>query len=121
MRKLDNSRLIDNAQKLRREMTKEERHLWYDFLKQLPITVNRQKTISPYIVDFFCAQARLVIELDGGQHGSVENRRKDHARDEYLRGLGLTVVRYTNDQINRNFSGVCRDILNYIDKATPPV
>ena len=68
MNKTNNSRLTGNAQKLRREMTEEERHLWYDFLKELPVTVNRQKVIGRYIVDFYCAEAKLVSEIDGTQH-----------------------------------------------------
>ena len=68
MNKTNNSRLTGNAQKLRREMTEEERHLWYDFLKGLPVTVNRQKVIGRYIVYFYCAEAKLVIEIDGTQH-----------------------------------------------------
>ena len=63
-----NLHLKTNAQKLRKNMTRQERHLWYDFLKKLPITVNCQKVIGKYIVDFYCAGAKTVIELDGSQH-----------------------------------------------------
>ena len=92
-------------------MTKEERKLWYDFLKKLPITINRQKTLGNYIVDFYCAQGRLVIELDGSQHYEEKGRLKDEVRDNYLEELGLTVVRYSNLDVNRNFDRVCEDIL----------
>ena len=68
MNKLQNKGLTASAKTLRKHMTREERHLWYDFFKQLPLTVNRQKVIGPYIVDFYCAEAKLVIELDGSQH-----------------------------------------------------
>ena len=95
-------------------MTKEERKLWYDFLKGLPVTVNRQKTMGNYIVDFYCAEARLVIELDGSQHYEEEGRAADERRDAYLNALGLTVVRYSNRDIRRNFNGVCEDIMKRI-------
>ena len=109
-----NPHLRKNAQALRRNMTKEERHLWYDFLKSLPQTVHRQKVIGPYIVDFYCAAAKLVIELDGGQHYAPSGKSADAQRDAYLRSLGLTVVRYSNLDIQQNFEGVCTDILRHI-------
>ena len=107
----NNPQLRKNARKLRREMTKEERRLWYDFLKQLPLTVNRQKVIGRYIVDFYCASAKLVIELDGSQHYESEGTASDWERDYALNQLGITVVRYSNSDINRNFDGVCADLL----------
>ena len=107
----NNPKLRKNAQKLRREMTKEERRLWYDFLKQLPLTVNRQKVIGHYIVDFYCASAKLVIELDGSQHYESEGTTSDQERDYALNQLGITVVRYSNSDIDRNFDGVCADLL----------
>ena len=114
-----NRQLTNNAQKLRREMTKEERHLWYDFLKSLPETVNRQKVIDRYIVDFYCARAKLVIELDGSQHYEREGLENDCMRDEYLRSRGITVLRYSNRDVHENFDGVCTDILTHIQKASP--
>ena len=108
------SKLTTNAQTLRKNMTKEERHLWYDFLKKLPITINRQKVIGNYVVDFYCAKAKLVIELDGSQHYEESYIIKDKIRDEYLKQLDLKVLRYTNLDINRNFSVVCTDILNHL-------
>ena len=96
-------------------MTKEERRLWYDFLKQLPVTVNRQKVIGHYIVDFYCASAKLVIELDGSQHYESEGTVADRERDLALSSLGITVVRYSNDDVNRNFDGVCTDLLRRLD------
>ena len=109
-----NPKLRKNAQKLRREMTKEERRLWYDFLKQLPVTVNRQKVIGHYIVDFYCAAAKLVIELDGSQHYEREGTASDRERDHALNQLGIKVVRYSNDDVNRNFDGVCADLLKQL-------
>ena len=93
-------------------MTKEERHLWYDFLKPLPVTFNRQKVIGKYVVDFYCASANLVIELDGSQHYEENGLFKDKERDEFLNNLGLKVLRYSNLDINKNFDEVCQDILN---------
>ena len=112
--KISNPKLTKNSQTLRKNMTKEERHLWYDFLKPLPITVKRQKTIGPYIVDFYCASANLVIELDGSQHYEKTGIVADIDRDTYLRSLGLTVLRYSNREVNQQFLGVCEDILNHL-------
>ena len=112
MNKTNNPKLKPYAQKLRREMTKEERHLWYDFLKDLPVNVNRQKVIGKYIVDFYIASYEIVIELDGSQHYEEEGINSDKERDAFLNGLGLIVLRYSNDDVNNNFDGVCEDILN---------
>ena len=115
MNQTNNPKLRKNAQKLRRQMTKEERRLWYDFLKQLPVTVNRQKVIGRYIVDFYCASAKLVIELDGSQHYEDEGAASDRERDHALNQLGITVARYSNDDVNRNFNGVCADLLRRLE------
>ena len=103
-----------NAQRLRREMTKEERHLWYDFFKTVGIQANRQKPIGPYIVDFYVASNRLVIELDGSQHYETAGHEQDVKRDRFLREQGLTVLRYSNADVNRNFRGVCEDIMRHL-------
>ena len=95
-------------------MTKEEKHLWYDFSKLLPLTVNRQKVIENYIVDFYIAEAQIVIELDGSQHYKEEGIQKDKIRDERLKSLGFKVLRYTNLDINWRFKEVCADIENHI-------
>lgn len=95
---------------MRAEQTEEERKLWYCFLRKLPVKVLRQQTIGDYIVDFYCASAKLVIELDGIQHYSEEGQSKDDERDRYLNNLGITVVRYTNLDVQRKFSFVCMDI-----------
>ena len=95
-------------------MTKEEKHLWFDFFKNLTVVVKRQKVIGRYIVDFYCAKAKLVVELDGSQHYEDKNIENDRKRDEYLKSIGLTVLRYTNLEINNNFDGVCTEIMNYI-------
>ena len=109
-----NPKLTKNSQSLRKGMTKEERHLWYDFLKRLPVTVNRQKVMERYIVDFYIAQAKLVIELDGSQHYETAGQSSDKKRDAELRELGLTVLRYSNTDISRHFDTVCQDILQHI-------
>ena len=114
MNRTRNPALRPFAQRLRREMTPEERHLWYDFLKGLPVVFNRQKVIGPYIADFYCAGAKLVIELDGSQHFEEDGPARDQARDAYLTGLGLLVLRYTNVQVHRHFNEVCEDILKHL-------
>ena len=109
-----NPDLTFNARALRKNMTKEERHLWYDFLKGLPMMVHRQKVIGHYIVDFYIAEAKLVIELDGSQHYELEGKMADAIRDADLYSLGMTVVRYSNADINQRFRAVCQDILNHL-------
>ncbi len=116
MNKTNNPKLKTNSQELRKNMTKEERHLWYDCLKELPITINRQKVIGNYIVDFYCADAKIVIELDGSQHFEDKGIEYDAKRDEYLKSLGFTVLRYSNHDVNTNFYGVCTDIRRKILK-----
>ena len=118
MNKTNNPKLTEFSKSLRKNMTKEERRLWYDFLKNIPNTVNRQKVIGDYIVDFYCASAKIAIELDGSQHYEEKGNCRDRRRDEYLKGLGITVLRYSNLDINRNFEGVCADILNRINTSS---
>ena len=113
-----NAKLTPYAQKLRKEMTKEERHLWYDFLKHLDVSVNRQKTLGSYIVDFYCDKAKLVIELDGSQHFEETGAAKDKRRDQALSEEGYTVLRYANSEVNGNFRGVCADILAHLPVGT---
>ena len=112
MNEFNNSKLTGNAKALRKNMTREERHLWYDFLKSLPVTFNRQKVVGKYIVDFYCASKNIVIELDGSQHYEEKGIMEDKERDEFLNSLGLKVLRYSNFDINKNFDVVCQDILN---------
>lgn len=100
-----------NAQALRKEMTPQERKLWFQFLRRLNVRVNRQKVIGYYIADFYCHAAKVVIELDGSQHFEGNEEEHDQARDNYLRELGLTVLRYSNRDMKENYEGVCMDIL----------
>ena len=118
MNKTNNSKLTEYAKNLRTNMTKEERHLWYDFLKSLSVTVNRQKVIGKYIVDFYIASAKLVIEIDGSQHYEEKEIEYDTNRDRYLKSLGIKVVRYSNLDINQRFENVCQDILNNINTSS---
>ena len=113
MQSKHNKQLIPFAKQLRKEMTKEERHLWYDFLRKYPVRFLRQKVLGKYIADFYCARAKLVIELDGSQHYEDKNMEKDAGRTEFLAGYDLTVLRIANNEINKNFEGVCE----YIDTA----
>jgi very-short-patch-repair endonuclease len=108
-----NKKLLGNASYMRKNMTPEERHLWYDFLKKLPITVNRQKTIGNYIVDFYIHSYKIVIEVDGVQH-KTKTKHADQIRDAELRALGITVLRYSNIAINENFNYVCENILKHL-------
>jgi very-short-patch-repair endonuclease len=112
MNNIHNPKLDANAKKLRKNMTKEERHLWYDFLKPLPIMVHRQKVIGNYIADFYIAKAKIVIELDGSQHYEAEGKMADKVRDAYFNSLGISVLRYSNADVNLRFASVCEDIWN---------
>jgi len=118
MNKYYNKKLTKNSKILRKNMTKEERKLWYQFLKFLPFTIRRQKNIGNYIVDFYCAQFKLVIELDGSQHYEEKGKENDIERDTYLKSLGIKVLRYSNLDVNKNFEGVCRDITKNIQNTS---
>ena len=101
---------LRNSQQLRRNMTKEERHLWYDFLKCYPVQFKRQWPVGHYIVDFYCSQAALVVELDGSQHCEPEAVEYDRRRTAYLDSQGLYVLRISNLDVMKNFRGVCETI-----------
>ena len=120
MNPLHNPKLGGSAKHLRRNMTKEERHLWYDFLKDLPIMVHRQKVIGNYIVDFYIAQPKIVIELDGSQHYEKEALHVDMVRNTSLQSLGMRILRYSNADINYRFDVVCQDIWNHLYDAETP-
>ena len=104
---------ITLAKNLRKSATPEERHLWYDFLSKYKIRFQRQKAIDNFIADFYCHSARLIIEIDGSQHYTKIGKQKDEFRTEILEGYDLRIIRFTNNQINTNFRGVCE----YIDGA----
>ncbi len=108
-----NTDLTEKARELRKNMTEEEKILWYQFLKDYEIRFLRQKVIDNYIADFYCAKAKLVIELDGSQHYSAEGKISDAIRTGFMEKRGLKVLRIPNYQIKSNFEGICR----YIDKT----
>ena len=113
-----NKALKPYAQKLRREMTREEQHLWYQFLKPQGIRAKRQQIINTFIVDFYIPSAKLVIEIDGSQHCEQEARIRDEERDAALDRLGILVLRYSNSDINLRFRDVREDILLHIQDRT---
>lgn len=110
MRKTNEASHIADARKLRKEMTKEERRLWYEFLKQLPVTFHRQKIIGNYILDFYCAEHKIAIELDGYDHFLANGMLYDRQRSKDLGQVGITVLRYSNTDVMNNFEAVCSDI-----------
>jgi very-short-patch-repair endonuclease len=111
MQSKHNKQLVPLAKKLRKEMTKEERHLWYDFLRTYPVRFSRQKVLGKYIADFYSAEAKIVIELDGSQHYENQNIEKDTQRTAFIEAYGLKVIRIPNNEVNQNFRGICE----YID------
>ena len=112
-----NSEIVPFAKELRKNMTKEERHLWYDFLKTYPVRFLRQKVLGRYIADFYCAKANVVIELDGSQHYEDESLVNDEKRTEYLEQYGIKVVRISNLDVLKNFEGVCMYIDNEVKQS----
>ena len=111
MQRKHNKAIVPMAKQLRKNMTKEERRLWYNFLNTYPIRFTRQKVLGKYIVDFYCAKANIVIELDGSGHYTDEGIAYDIERTAFLEGYGLTIVRLSNLEVNNNFKAVCE----YID------
>ena len=113
-----NAQLVPLAKQLRRHMTKEERRLWYGFLRRCPVRFSRQKVLGKYIVDFYCDRAKLIIELDGSQHFEATGIAQDQQRDLTLSDSGYSILRYANSDVNRNFHGVCEDILAHLPAGT---
>ena len=109
-----NKKLVPLAKTLRKNMTPEEKNLWYDFLKKLPFNVRRQHNIENYIVDFYIAEKKIVIEIDGIQHTAPEHKQQDEQRDIKLSSWDITVLRYSNYDIRNNFRAVTEDILNHL-------
>ena len=110
MQRKHNKDIVPTARMLRKNMTKEEKHLWYDFLREYPVRFTRQKVLGKYIADFYSAQAKLVIELDGSGHYTDDGIKHDIERTAFLEEYGLTVIRIDNVDINKNFCGVCEHI-----------
>ena len=105
-----NSRLTSRAQSLRKNMTKEERRLWYEYLHNYPLRFRRQVTVGNYIMDFYCAAAKLAVELDGSQHYEQQHQTYDMLRTVYLNSMGIQVLRFSNLDVLRDLSGVCQRI-----------
>ncbi len=112
-----NKKLRPFSSQLRNGATRQENHLWYDFLRTYPLRFNRQRIIGNFIVDFYCEKAKLIIELDGSQHFEPTGQEKDRERDAFLQGLGLTVLRFSNAEVDRNFEAVCRSIDREVQNA----
>ncbi|MCL2486564.1 MAG: endonuclease domain-containing protein [Oscillospiraceae bacterium] len=118
-----NKELIPRAKELRRNMTQQEKRLWYDFLSKYPVRFQRQKTIGNFIADFYCHQAKLIIEIDGSQHYTDNGMVYDRERTAILNGFGLRVIRFSNNDIDKKFDDVCNTINEVVSdaKRTPPV
>ena len=115
---MKNNSLLENAKSLRKNMTRQEKHLWYDFLSHYPIKIYKQRIIDNYIADFYCHQARLVIELDGSQHYTPDGKSYDQERTAVLNEYGLLVLRFTNIDVDNHFEGVCYLIDKTIKERT---
>ena len=116
----DNSQL-NNARRLRREMTPHERKLWYLFLRKYPVKIYKQRIIGRYIVDFYCASAKLIIEVDGSQHYDPQGMAYDTDRSAFLSELGLEVLRFSNLEIGRDFGAVCEQIDHTVQNRIGPL
>ena len=113
--------MLEQARELRHNMTKQERHLWYDFLKNHFVKFYRQKPLKGYIADFYSRQAKLVIEIDGSQHYTPEGLEYDEIRTEVINSLGFDVIRFTNYEIDHNFDEVCEKINAVIKQRDLPL
>ena len=105
-----NKALVPRAKDMRREMTQQERRLWYDFLREYPLRFRRQSVIYQYIADFYCDRAKLVIEVDGSQHAQPGAREYDRIRTLTLESIELAVLRFTNAEVEKDFANVCKMI-----------
>ncbi|MEO1433154.1 MAG: endonuclease domain-containing protein [Cyanobacteria bacterium J06633_8] len=111
-----NQKLVEKAKELRKNMTSAEIKLWNYYLKTLKIRFLRQRPIDNFIVDFYCANLKLVIEIDGESHFTDEAKNYDAQRTLILENYGLQVIRFTNEQVFKNFEGVCESIENYLNR-----
>lgn len=108
--------LVPRAKRLRKEMTPQERRLWHCFLKVYPVKFVRQRVFGHYIVDFYCAAARLAVEVDGGQHFEEAGLTEDRRRTEYLNSVGIEVFRVSNADVNARFQAVCEGIDRFVQE-----
>ncbi len=116
MQSKHNKAIVTTARALRKNMTKEEKHLWYDFLRTYHVRFQRQKVLGRYIADFYSAKVKLVIELDGSGHYTEEAERYDAERTRFLEGSGISVLRIPNSEIQNNFAGVCVYIMKTVEQ-----
>ncbi len=112
-----NRKLVKRAKDLRRNMTAAEKKIWYEFLRLQSVRVLRQRPIDNYIVDFYCASAKLVIEIDGNTHSTEQEKEYDEIRTKVLEGYGLKVIRFTNDEVLNDFEYVCEKLKEIIPPA----
>lgn len=117
MQRKHNKEIVPVSRMLRKNMTKEEKHLWYDFLCTYLVRFSRQKVLGNYIADFYCAEAKLVIELDGSGHYTDEAKEYDEKRTAFLEKYGLKVIRIPNTEIHNNFRGVCEYINHIVEQS----
>ena len=108
---IQSRQLVPLARELRKNMTPQERDLWYKYLRNHPLKFTRQKVLGKYIADFYCASAKLVIELDGSQHYEEKGLEADRERTDFLKSYGIRVLRIPNNAVTKNLRGVC----DYID------
>ena len=112
---------LPQAREMRREMTGEEKHLWYDFLRFFPYRFQRQKALGPFIADFYCHAARLVVEVDGMQHDTEQGKAYDAERTAFLQQYDIEVIRFKNTEVNTQFAGVCEAIAAIVDKRVKTI
>jgi very-short-patch-repair endonuclease len=98
--------LKTRAQAMRRDSPQPERRLWYELLSGLPQRFSRQKPLGPYVADFYCSAHRLVIEIDGDSHFTEKGGSYDAARTKCLKSRGIRVLRFTNEEVMREFEAV---------------
>ena len=112
-----NSEMLPRCKELRKSMTKQERRLWYEFLRDYPIKIYKQRSIDRFIVDFYCSRAHIAIEVDGGQHYSPDGMQYDSERSAVLARYGVTVIRITNEDVDNRFTTVCEQLDKMIKAA----
>ena len=112
-----NSEMLPRCKELRKSMTKQERRLWYEFLRDYPIKIYKQRSIDRFIVDFYCSRAHIAIEVDGGQHYSPDGMQYDSERSAVLARYGVTVIRITNEDVDNRFTTVCEQLDKTIKAA----
>ena len=112
-----NNSMLDRAKALRRDMTPQERKLWFLFLRKYPIKFYKQRIIGSYIVDFYCASSKHIVELDGARHYTDQGKAYDEERSAFLRSCGLRILRFSNSQIDHGFASVCSAIKTAIENS----